>query len=88
MSTEAENPLTEKDAKAMTEAVSKVIKKSTRTPVAPLKLGVVRKHQLDTVYKGSVTETLDKLHAAGSTVLSITASPDVRGFEIISYTEK
>ncbi len=62
-------------------------RKSTRVALvgSPAK---VRKHQIDTTYKGSVVELLDKLHAAGSEVLSITASPDVRGFEVISYTEK
>jgi hypothetical protein len=47
----------------------------------------VRKHLLTTVYKQDVAENLNKLHAAGQTVLSITPSPDVRGFEIISYSE-
>ena len=48
----------------------------------------LRKHLLTTVYKKEVTEKLDKLHAAGHTVLSITPSNEIRGFEIISYTEE
>ena len=35
-----------------------------------------------------VAEKLDKLHTAGHTILSITASSEVRGFEIISYSEE
>lgn len=48
----------------------------------------VRKHLLTTTYKNDVVEKLDKLVAAGHTVLSVTASSDVRGFEIITYTEE
>lgn len=48
----------------------------------------VRKHLLTTAYKGEVVEKLDKLSAAGHTVVSVTPSPDIRGFEIISYSEE
>jgi len=48
----------------------------------------VRKHLVTTAYKSEIAERLDKLYAAGHTVLSITASTDVRGFEVISYTEE
>jgi len=48
----------------------------------------VRKHLVTTAYKSDVAEKLDKLYAAGHTVLSVTASGDVRGFDIISYTEE
>ena len=48
----------------------------------------VRKHLLTTTYKQDVAEKLDKLYAAGHTILAITGSTDVRGFEVISYTEE
>ena len=48
----------------------------------------VRKHLLTTTYKQDVAEKLDKLYAAGHTILAITGSTDVRGFEIISYNEE
>jgi hypothetical protein len=48
----------------------------------------VRKHLLTTAYKKEVAEKLDKLHSAGHTVLSITGSEEIRGFEIISYSEE
>jgi hypothetical protein len=48
----------------------------------------VRKHKLTTAYKQDITTTLDKLHAEGETVGFILPSPDVRGFEVISYTEE
>jgi hypothetical protein len=46
-----------------------------------------RYHEI-TVYKGKVAETLGVLYAAGHTVEFVLTSPDVRGFEIISYTEE
>jgi len=58
-------------------------KRKARTPKAK-----VRKHLVTTAYKSDVAEKLDKLHAAGHTVLSVTASSDVRGFDIISYNEE
>ena len=48
----------------------------------------VRKHLLTTAYKGEVAEKLDKLSAAGHTIVSVTASGEIRGFEIISYSEE
>jgi hypothetical protein len=48
----------------------------------------VRKHLLTTAYKQDVVEKLDKLHAANHTIVSITSSPDIRGFEIVSYNEE
>lgn len=48
----------------------------------------VRKHLVTTTYKNEVAEKLDKLHTAGHTVLAIVASTDVRGFEVITYTEE
>lgn len=48
----------------------------------------VRKHLLTTALKNEVAEKLDKLAAAGHTVLSITASSEFRGFEIVSYSEE
>jgi hypothetical protein len=48
----------------------------------------LRKHLLTTAYKQDVAAKLDKLHAAGHTILSVTSSSDVRGFEIVSYTEE
>jgi hypothetical protein len=48
----------------------------------------VRRHLLTTTYKQDVAEKLDKLYAAGHTILAITGSTDVRGFEIISYNEE
>jgi hypothetical protein len=48
----------------------------------------VRKHLVTTVYKKDVAEKLDKLHAGGHTILSITSSSEVRGFEVISYNEE
>jgi hypothetical protein len=49
---------------------------------------MVRKHLLTTVYKKEVAEQIDKLHADGHTILSITPSNEIRGFEIISYKEE
>jgi hypothetical protein len=48
----------------------------------------VRKHLVTTAYKNDVAEKLDKLAAAGHTVLSVTSSSEVRGFDVISYTEE
>jgi hypothetical protein len=48
----------------------------------------VRKHLLTSVYKQDVAAKLDILHAAGHTILAIVGSSDVRGFEVISYTEE
>lgn len=48
----------------------------------------VRKHLLTTVYKQEAEAKLDKLHAAGHTVVAILPSGEIRGFEIISYTEE
>ena len=58
-------------------------KKGTRS--RPTK---VRKHLVTTAYKNDTAEKLDKLAAAGHTVLAIVASGEVRGFEIITYTEE
>jgi len=48
----------------------------------------VRKHLVTTAYKQDAAAKLDKLVAAGHTVLTIVASGEVRGFEIISYIEE
>ena len=48
----------------------------------------LRVHLLTTSYKQDVADKLNKLFAAGHIILSVTASSDVRGFEIISYTEE
>jgi len=48
----------------------------------------VRKHLLTTAYKQDIAEKLDKLCAGGHTIVSITSSPDIRGFEVISYNEE
>jgi hypothetical protein len=58
-------------------------KKGTRSRPAK-----VKKHHLTTAYKNEVAEKMDKLDAAGHTVVAITNSPDIRGFEIITYTEE
>jgi hypothetical protein len=58
-------------------------KKGTRSRPAK-----VKKHAVTTAYKNDVAEKLDKLDAAGHTILAITSSQDFRGFEIISYTEE
>ena len=58
-------------------------KKGTRSRPAK-----VRKHLLTTAYKNDVAEKLDKLTAAGHTILAVVGSTDVRGFEVISYTEE
>ena len=58
-------------------------KKGTRSRPAK-----VRKHLVTTAYKNDTAEKLDKLAAAGHTVLAIVASGEVRGFEIITYTEE
>jgi hypothetical protein len=48
----------------------------------------VRTHKLTTAYKQDIAATLDKLHAEGQTVEFMFPSPDVRGLEIITYTEE
>ena len=48
----------------------------------------VRKHLLTTAYKQDIAAKLDKLYAAGHTILAVMASSDVRGFEIVSYSEE
>lgn len=60
-------------------------KKEKGTRSRPAK---VRKHLVTTAYKNDTAEKLDKLAAAGHTVLAIVASGEVRGFEIITYTEE
>jgi hypothetical protein len=62
-------------------------KKKSRVKIVSAKTGV-RKHLLTTAYKQDVAEKLDKLHAAGHTIVSITTSPDIRGFEVVSYSEE
>lgn len=58
-------------------------KKGTRS--RPTK---VRKHMLTTTYKNDLIEKLDKLDAAGHTIAHVLLAQDIRGFEIISYTEE
>jgi hypothetical protein len=48
----------------------------------------VRKHKLTTVYKQDVADQLDRLYAEGQTAQFIISSPDIRGFEIISFLEE
>lgn len=48
----------------------------------------VRKHMQTTAYKQDLAVKLDKLHEEGRTVAYILSSPDIRGFEIVSYTEE
>jgi hypothetical protein len=61
--------------------------KSSKRKVAAPK-AKVRKHLVTTVYKNDAAAKLDKLYAAGHTVLAVVASSDVRGFEVISYNEE
>jgi hypothetical protein len=61
--------------------------KKKRVKIVSANTGV-RKHLLTTAYKQDVAEKLDKLHAAGHTIVSITSSSDIRGFEIVSYKEE
>ena len=63
-----------------------VNKKATKTRSAGK--AKVRKHLVTTAYKQDAADKLDKLYAAGHTVLAIVASSDVRGFEIVSYNEE
>jgi len=58
-------------------------KRKSRAPKAK-----VRKHLITTAYKNDVAEKLDKLFVAGHTILTVIASSDFRGFEIVSYTEE
>lgn len=58
-------------------------KKGTRSRPAK-----VRKHLVTTAYKQDAAAKLDKLVAAGHTVLAIVSSTEVRGFEIVTYTEE
>ena len=60
-------------------------KKEKGTRSRPAK---VRKHLVTTAYKQDAAAKLDKLVAAGHTVLAVVASSEVRGFEIITYTEE
>ena len=60
-------------------------KKEKGTRSRPAK---VRKHLVTTAYKQDAAAKLDKLVAAGHTVLAVVASGEVRGFEIITYTEE
>jgi hypothetical protein len=48
----------------------------------------VRKHLLTTAYKNEVAEKLDKLDAAGHSLVAIIPSSDIRGFEIITVFEE
>ena len=48
----------------------------------------VRKHLVTTAYKNDIAEKLDKLCAAGHTILAVFNAADVRGFEIVSYFEE
>lgn len=63
---------------------SKGVRELTDVTVGPK----VRKHLLTTAYKQDVAEKLDKLYASNHTIVSITSSPDIRGFEIVSYNEE
>lgn len=65
------------------EPVVDATKKGTRS--RPTK---TRRYHESTVYKGKVAETLAALHEAGHTVEFVLPSPDVRGFEIVSFTEE
>jgi hypothetical protein len=58
-------------------------KKGTRSRPAKF-----HKHHLTTAYKQELAEKLDKLHAAGHYLVAIVGSPDVRGFEVVTYTEE
>jgi hypothetical protein len=60
-------------------------KKEKGTRSRPAK---VRKHLVTTAYKQDAAAKLDKLVAAGHTVLAIVSSTEVRGFEIVTYTEE
>ena len=60
-------------------------KKEKGTRSRPTK---VRKHLVTTAYKQDAAAKLDKLVAAGHTVLAIVSSTEVRGFEIVTYTEE
>jgi hypothetical protein len=64
--------------------------KRKRNQAAPYAKQVikVRKHLVTTVYGKVAAEKLDNLHAEGHTILSITASSEIRGFDIISYREE
>jgi hypothetical protein len=58
-------------------------KKGTRS--RPVKK---RRYHETTVYKSKTAEIMGVLHEAGHTVEFVVPSPDIRGFEIISYTEE
>lgn len=60
-------------------------KKEKGTRSRPAK---VRKHLITTTYKQDAAAKLDKLVAAGHTILAVVSSTEVRGFEVISYTEE
>ena len=72
---------------ALNEVANKEIEKIEKK-IARSRSPKVRKHLVTTAYKQEVADKLDKLHAAGHTILSITSSADVRGFEIVSFTEE
>jgi hypothetical protein len=48
----------------------------------------VRKFLLTTVYKNEIAEKLNKLDAAGHSLVTIIPSSDIRGFEIITVFEE
>jgi hypothetical protein len=58
-------------------------KKNTRSRSAK-----VRKHLVTSAYRQDIAAKLDTLYAAGHTILAIVPSGDVRGFEVISYSEE
>lgn len=69
------------------ENVSKTetIEKQKGTRSRPVKK---RRYHETTAYKGKTAETLSALHTAGHTVEFVVPSPDIMGFEILSYTEE
>jgi hypothetical protein len=58
-------------------------KKGTRS--RPIK---TRRYHETTVFKGKLAEIMGVLHAAGHTFEFIVPSPDIRGYEVVSYTEE
>jgi hypothetical protein len=71
------------DALGNVETPQEEKKKGTRSRPAK-----IRKHLVTTAYEQDAAGKLDKLHAAGHTILTVLVAGDIRGFKIISYTEE
>jgi hypothetical protein len=64
------------------EAVKAAVKGTRSRPAKK------RRYHETTVYKGKTAEIMGYLHEAGHTVEFVIPSPDIMGFEILSYTEE